>query len=823
MPAAADALTVLFLRARGVKFQAAVAAVIGREPVVTGLESRYGGLWNRLLVNALDRLRRRIPPRLLAAAVFAVVREAEYQPNSLLIVRRLGIGQGTKKQGEIKGVSHDYVYRAVMERPAPYCSVVSPSREVMFLTADKMPTRAEVTSRHFVGLEVATKRETYELLIGTIRPISLPPDGVDLEFQRRLLDLVFLDFEEFYREQSNSALETSTEPEPGSADDLQLWLVTQFFDHIYHGSLSEISEMPPNTPVGTVLANSAVKPWEPSPWDPPKSLELLSGYSSNTGIPLVVERVEPPWTTVIESVESEMRYLRSRNHESGSRVTNSAVSLPFVSSSGDAKGSLYMLLPLMTSDELAVEVPVLTIFGRIIAEIIERQRAARHSAEVAANISTNPVLDQEQFMSSILDLLEQKASEHLVSGDHKQDMRLPFLLLSAHQPAESGPDPDGVARLKAWLVKTLQHLEWRSFIRSHLEEAGSVSGSDGFVGELAGAGVVIALDKLVTKGQLDRIRNAFPSTINGITPTNSPVKLVAWVLDVPAQKIWDAAEKHELASLAEEVERWAFDVSTVVDDVVESSRLAHGLGEWDAALRRIRRALRTDGGKKNGYLYRLAAECSFSLGEWPSALRYAQEGVKISRDELGSGFARSMCQEADGHLFLGDPVRAWDLYTSAAENDPDHPLPRYYRGQGLLLLAKLLDVYHRESGEGRSEPGSNGDVLETLVTGAMDDLTVAADLLDRWGLIPESYQYRNFYLVPTLMGQGLGYLLTRAPGPAASRIQSARKSFPKDDIFFREYVFAKCWEQGLHRMYGAMLMGDGWEPLRDRLHKEFGM
>ena len=174
-----------------------------------------------------------------------------------------------------------------------------------------------------------------------------------------------------------------------------------------------------------------------------------------------------------------------------------------------------------------------------------------------------------------------------------------------------------------------------------------VSGTDGFVGELSGAGVVIALDRLVTKGQLDRIRYAFPSTINRIRPTNSPVRLVAWVLDVPAQRIWDAAEKDELARLAEDVEQWAVDVATVVDDVAQSSTLAHEHGEWDAALRRVRRALRTDGGKKNGYLYRLAAHCSFSIGDWPSALRFAQEGVKISRDELGSGFVRSMCQEAD--------------------------------------------------------------------------------------------------------------------------------------------------------------------------------
>jgi len=140
-----------------------------------------------------------------------------------------------------------------------------------------------------------------------------------------------------------------------------------------------------------------------------------------------------------------------------------------------------------------------------------------------------------------------------------------------------------------------------------LGDDAKVSGGGGFVGELSGAGVVIAMDSLVTKGQLDRIRSAFLSTINRITPTNSPVRLVAWMLDVPAQRIWDAAEKDELTKLANDVEQWALDVSTVVDDVAQSSTLAHEHGEWDAALRCIRRALRTEGGKKNGYLYRLAA------------------------------------------------------------------------------------------------------------------------------------------------------------------------------------------------------------------------
>ncbi len=136
-------------------------------------------------------------------------------------------------------------------------------------------------------------------------------------------------------------------------------------------------------------------------------------------------------------------------------------------------------------------------------------------------------------------------------------------------------------------------------------------------------------------------------------------------------------------------------------------------------------------------------------------------------------------------------------------------------------MARLLDVFEGERRRSAQLDSGEADqisaVLSTLVNGAMEDLTAAADLLDRWGLIPESYQYRNFHLVPTLLGQGIGYLLTRLPGPAASRLQGARRSFPKDDLFFREFLFAKCWEQGLHRRYGALLQGDEWGPLRDRL------
>ena len=115
------------------------------------------------------------------------------------------------------------------------------------------------------------------------------------------------------------------------------------------------------------------------------------------------------------------------------------------------------------------------------------------------------------------------------------------------------------------------------------------------------------------------------------------------------------------------------------------------------------------------------------------------------------------------------------------------------------------------------------NVVSVLTGGALEDLTSAADLLDRWGLIPESYQYRNFHLVPTLLGQGLAYSLSHSPGPAASRLQSARRSFPKDDIFLREFLFAKCWEQGVHRRYADWFLSKDWEPFRGRLQGTFGL
>ncbi len=827
LPAAADALTVLFLRKKGVKFREAVESVVGRKESSRSPEPRYGGVWNRLIIIALKRLRRRVTARLLGSAVFALLRDPKDHPNCLVVVKHQGVQAEVDVFNKAGAVSHDYVYRTILERPAPDCWVVSPFGEALFLDRDQPPVRSEVTSRRFAGLKVATERGVYELLLGTMRSASVPTDSMTMEFVGRILDIVFLDFEEFFRAQSSSRFETDTEPEPGFADDLQLWLIAQLLSTIYPGSLSEITETSQSSDTGKVLASSAAKPWEPSPWDPPKNLEMLSGYASRTGVPLVVKNVEHPWTTVMESVESEMRYLRTSASDDTRQKGFSALALPIFSKSGSSVGSIQMMMPRIDESRLEVEVRILTTFSRIIGEIIERQSAAVYSSNVSASIATLAILNKEQFRTALLDLLSQKAVEIAENENLQRDVRLPFLLLSAHCPEPEEFDPAVSRPLKSWLVDTLRYMEWRSFVQFHLAATKGEFGGDSFMGEMPGVGMMIALDKLVSKDQLDRIRNAFPSTINRISPTNSPVKLVAWVLDVPASRILDAANGDRLSHLADDLEGWAFDVATLVDDVAQSTFLAHEQGEWDGALRRVRKAFQKPGGRTNPYLLRLAADCSFSLGDWPSALRYAQEAATLSRQELGSGEVRALCQEGDAHLCLGDPIRAWELYSEAAIQVPTHPLPRYYRGQGLLLIARLLQVFEDERRRSGALDSVEGEqikaVLNALVTGAMDDLTSAADLLDRWGLIPESYQYRNFHLVPTLIGQGLGYLLSRSPGPAASRLQSARRSFPKDDLFFREFLFAKCWEQGLHRHYGALLLGDEWAPLRDRLQGAFGL
>ncbi len=264
----------------------------------------------------------------------------------------------------------------------------------------------------------------------------------------------------------------------------------------------------------------------------------------------------------------------------------------------------------------------------------------------------------------------------------------------------------------------------------------------------------------------------------------------------------------------------------MIDDVAQSFILAHEDGEWEAALKRVRRGLQKAAGRENGYLRRRAVDCCFALGDWPGALRYAQEATALTRHEMGSGLVRSLCQTGDAYLCLGEPVMAWQQYTEAVELAPDHPLSKYYRGQGLLLMARLLRLFEEEQRDAGALDEAKrerlGNVVRFLVVGAVEDLTAASDRLERWGLIPESYQYRNFHLVPGLIGQGTSYLLSRMPGPAASRFQSARRSFPKDDLILREFIFAKCWEQGVQRRYGEVFLGPDWEQLRESLASVYG-
>ena len=260
VPTTADALAVLFLRSRGVRFREAADAVLTGEKPAGGAEPRYGGVWNRLIDIALKRLGRRLTARLLGAAVFSLLRDPNDHPNCLIIVKRHGRGDGAEPRDEAGGIDHDHVYRTILERPAPSCWVLSPFREVLYMDRDQLPTRAEVTARHFVGLQVQTEREVYELMLGTMGPVSVSPDSGTLKFVGRILDIVFLDFEEFLRTQAASRLEAASMPGLSSSDDLQLWLITQFLQSIYSGSLSEISESSHSSGVARALASSVPGP-----------------------------------------------------------------------------------------------------------------------------------------------------------------------------------------------------------------------------------------------------------------------------------------------------------------------------------------------------------------------------------------------------------------------------------------------------------------------------------------------------------------------------------------------------------------------------------
>jgi len=822
VPDTADALAILYLRSKGVKFRDAVDAVVGVKEAPGPSEPRYGGLWNRLIISNLERLRRRIPPRLLSSIVSAVFPDSSYHSNCLIIVRQYGKQNKAVRTEIAERVNHDFVYRTVIERPAPICAVISPSREVLFLSSDQLPVRSEIVSRNFICLRVSTENQNYEVLLGTMTPISVRSDQVSIQFIGRILDIIFVQFETFIKLQSSSRLDTDVEPQAGLTSDFQLWLLVQFLSMLYPDSLCEISEVSISKRVSKVLASSAARPWELTPWEPTRNFEVFSGYSSLTGVPLVVEKVGHPLTLAMESIEPELRFLKSRSQQTQSSKTFSAVALPITASSGDSIGSLYMLIHRLDTGSIDTEIRTLNIFARIAGEIIERERTATYSAQVAEEIVSSIILQEDQFKAAVQELLSQKAYEVNEQLQINRDVRLPFLLLSAYDPDPDEFDPAISKPLRDWLIRTLHHIEWHSFLRVHLGSLINFN-AKAFIGEVPEVGMMLALGELVSKDDLDRLRSAFPAVINQTSLSNLPVKLVAWVLDVPAQRILEAFNNNTIPDLANEIVHWASEVTSLVDDVAQSALLAHEQGEWDAALHKIRQALNKPGGSSNAYLRRLAADCCFSLGDWPGALKYSLEAVKLSSQELGSGLVRSLCLQGDAYLCNGKPLEAWDSYTEASTLSPNHPLPKYYRAHSILLITRLLEVYEMECWRTSSPDIDLIDNIKSkfnlLINAAMDDLTSAADLLDHWGLIPETYQYRNFHLVPTFLGQGQAYLLNGLPGPAASRLQSARRSFPKDDIFFREFLFAKCWEQGKHRDYAGLLLGESWQQFLERINR----
>lgn len=203
LPATADALTILFLGSNGVKFREAADAVVGGSYSQVSAEPRYGGVWNRFIDIALKGIRRRLMARLPGSAVFTLLRDVEDHPNCLVIVKRLGQEQHEESDKGPQDVTDDYAFRVILERPAPSCWMLSQFSEVLFLDADQLPTRSEVTERHFLRLRVRGERVSYELLLGTMSPSSINPGRKTTRFIERILEIVFLEFEEILRFQSS--------------------------------------------------------------------------------------------------------------------------------------------------------------------------------------------------------------------------------------------------------------------------------------------------------------------------------------------------------------------------------------------------------------------------------------------------------------------------------------------------------------------------------------------------------------------------------------------------------------------------------------------
>ena len=143
---AADALTVLFLRSRGIKFADAIDAVASAQAAFPSIGQSFGGIWNRLMLVSLERMQRLVPPRVLGAAIASLLGVENGPPNALVIVRPLTAAPSSSA-ASAADVTPERAYQSVLERPLPVIAVISPSGELVLFGEGQSPAISEFRSR----------------------------------------------------------------------------------------------------------------------------------------------------------------------------------------------------------------------------------------------------------------------------------------------------------------------------------------------------------------------------------------------------------------------------------------------------------------------------------------------------------------------------------------------------------------------------------------------------------------------------------------------------------------------------------------------------
>ncbi len=130
-------------------------------------------------------------------------------------------------------------------------------------------------------------------------------------------------------------------------------------------------------------------------------------------------------------------------------------------------------------------------------------------------------------------------------------------------------------------------------------------------------------------------------------------------------------------------------------------------------------------------------------------------------------------------------------------------------------MAKLIHrfmVAYDKSGEMKDR---NREKLERavreLLRHAAQDLRVAGSALRGWGQIPESFLYRNYNHIPSMLGLITIPSLLGDSASFVTELSIARRSYPKDDLFFREWFTARCWLEGQHLHYGSWVQDNDEE------------